>query len=1102
MDKLKIHFSLFLASHCFALPSGMRVEQGNASAEKLSSAFAVQAEDRSILSWTDFSIGAEETVHFLLPASESWVLNRVQAGCPISRIDGMLTSNGQVLLVNPNGVVVGKEGSIRMESFIASTLDLQNAFFTANERWVFEGASDGAILHEGMIEVRKDVLLMGKTIDAKGPISASGTSALVSARSASVSSDGRLLESGSWQEGSFVTLSSLVKNPGGAVALLGQTIFADGSIDASAPSGMGTISIGGGRQFFPAEQTVVASSSIFSANAAEAGGGGSIYVWSDKRTVFAGLAEATGGVRGGDGGAIEVSGGWVDFRGRVDTRAPQGKTGQFLLDPLDIEIVPGAIDTNVTVLAGPIYVPNASPSSVSQTTLNLALGTSNVTVQSLGGAGPDQGNIFLVSDYPIIPVPLSSNTLTLEAFNDIWINATLAYLGPNSGALVLNASSGNILVGSAPTAVPQSTNAIVRTDGNNVQMTAQNIFVLGNAAGPFSAQVSALRNGTAFVNATAGDVQVLAGNGTGAFAQIGADTVAPGTFMNIQVTAAHDVIVTGSNDTNSYALIGHGQFPTIKPDIYVGDITVDAGHDVLLTGGAAILNGQAVIGHLGGSSAVFSVNNTGNITVSAARNITLQGGTNQSYARIGHGGLLYNNAAINGSIDVAAGGAIQLIGGTSTSMANIAHFSLSSGGASVGSTTINAPFIHVQADSIAMTPGLAGSTAIIGSRTNAGGAATSATITDLTVQTVGNLVMNPSINSVAAIGPIGGPLNAVDSAVSVFVGRDLIIDNTNGTVGDTILNYSFLGGVSNPAAPVTVTARNIFITTNAVAAAIVSSGPLTVQTVQDIQMTGVAPAGTILMAAVNGMDIDAGRDIIISSQTASAAGTVGIGGAALLPMNLSGRVHAGRDIILLDSSGTIGSFSSYIASTGSGTLDVIAGRNMILSAQTLASAVDQLNLVVDDNFPAPPFIGPGSFQLASGGTVRVTVPENLRIFTARQNQNIISGTFISNSVSASFSPGTPYANIPPELWGVYFYNPFFYTGEVFTIFYKDTLQAAAAQATTIVDQLLANLHPYNEFPGWMVNFFLRSENHQENYMLRRRQISLLNQPKSWTVWFY
>jgi filamentous hemagglutinin family protein len=1079
---------IFFLSTAFGLPTGMQVEQKSAEIIATDEArLSIRADDRSIVNWTDFSIGKEESVKFLLPDSSSWILNRVGLGGPSSVIDGSLTSNGQVLLINPNGVIVGKEGSIQMQSFIASTLDLHNDLF--NDNWVFEGVSEEKILHYGNISVQKDLFFIGRTIESEGPISSLGGECIFA--SASTFAKDR---AGPWTKGSFVKLSSMVENPGGSIAVLGQTIFIDegARLDASG----GRIDIGGRNSLFPAEQTVVAASAILSVNALSAGDGGSISVWSDQRTVFAGRAEAMGGSVSGDGGWIDVSGGWINFQGHVDTRAPFGKTGEFLLDPIDIEVGTAA-DMNITVVPG-LITPTMPPSSVSQATVNAALGASNVTIQSSGGAGGEQGNIFLVIDYPILPVPLSTNTLTLDSFHDILINATLAYLGPNSGSLVLNALSGDIVVGNAATPTPQTTNAIVRTDGGALQMTARNIFVQGNPAGPYFAQVNSFRNGTTTIRATTGDVQVLAGNADGAYAQIGADSLPVGFFSDIFVDSAQDVIVTGAPFTNSFAIIGHGQRPVIKPDTFTGDISVIAGGDVLLTGGLSpVQNGFAVIGHQGGDTG-FSVSVFGDVSVVADGSITLLGGSNESFARIGHGSLTYNNATVSGNVNVFAQGPITMTGGTNSSAAHIGHFSLGAG--SIGFTTILSDLMRVQSNtSITLTPGTGGSTAIIGGRSNGGGAATSINITDISVFSAGNILINPSL-TVGGIGHIAGNLNATNGSILVDVLGDLTMNNIGGIAGAAITNRAFLGGVSNPATTVVINARNVFVASNTSSTGIVSSGVLTMRITNDILLTGTPPLGIIFVGAVNGMDIIAGRNIVISSGVTSATGTAGIGGGAFFPMNLSGTVRAGQDILLLDTSGAATNFSSYIASSGAGTLDVIAGRNMVISDRCLVAAIDQLSLVVDDQFPTPPFIGPGSFQLLSGGTVRLTALDNLRVFTARQNQNTILGTFISGGIPAGFSPGPLYANVPPELWGVYFFNPFFYNGEVFTIFYKDSLQLAAQQAMVIVDQFLVDLHPYNEFPGWLAEFALEGEDVHEKYRLRRRQLSLLNHPKSWTVW--
>ncbi|HRD84695.1 MAG TPA: hemagglutinin, partial [Rubrivivax sp.] len=79
------------------------------------------------------------------------------------------------------------------------------------------------------------------------------------------------------------------------------------------------------------------------ADATALGDGGRIIMWSDEATRAFGTLSARGGPRGGDGGFIETSGGWLDARPRsVATDAPLGKSGMWLLDPVGITITDGS----------------------------------------------------------------------------------------------------------------------------------------------------------------------------------------------------------------------------------------------------------------------------------------------------------------------------------------------------------------------------------------------------------------------------------------------------------------------------------------------------------------------------------------------------------------------------------------------------------------------------------------------------------------------------------------------------------------------------------------------------------------------------------------
>ncbi|MBN2132609.1 MAG: filamentous hemagglutinin N-terminal domain-containing protein, partial [Sedimentisphaerales bacterium] len=135
---------------------------------------------------------------------------------------------------------------------------------------------------------------------------------------------------------------------GGTVHVLGDrvSLVDDAHIDVSGATGGGTVLVGGdyqGKGELPtASRTYVGPSASIKADAGRSGDGGKIIVWADDATSFQGHASAQGGHDEGNGGLVEVSAKeHLDFRGTVDTRAPEGDTGTLLLDPAAIEVVAG-----------------------------------------------------------------------------------------------------------------------------------------------------------------------------------------------------------------------------------------------------------------------------------------------------------------------------------------------------------------------------------------------------------------------------------------------------------------------------------------------------------------------------------------------------------------------------------------------------------------------------------------------------------------------------------------------------------------------------------------------------------------------------------------
>jgi filamentous hemagglutinin family protein len=149
-----------------ANPENPTIVSGNASFHNTSSsALEVTVNEQSIIHWNEFSIDSHESTHFILPNSSSVVLNRVVSGS-ISKINGQLSSNGNVYLINPNGILVGPTGVIDTAGFLASTLDIDTQALINFGELLFSGNSSASIINEGMITAwNGDIILLAYQVE-------------------------------------------------------------------------------------------------------------------------------------------------------------------------------------------------------------------------------------------------------------------------------------------------------------------------------------------------------------------------------------------------------------------------------------------------------------------------------------------------------------------------------------------------------------------------------------------------------------------------------------------------------------------------------------------------------------------------------------------------------------------------------------------------------------------------------------------------------------------------------------------------------------------------------------------------------------------------
>ena len=142
----------------------------------------------------------------------------------------------------------------------------------------------------------------------------------------------------------------------------------------------------------------------------------------------------------------------------------------------------------------------------------------------------------------------------------------------------------------------------------------------------------------------------------------------------------------------------------------------------------------------------------------------------------------------------------------------------------------------------------------------------------------------------------------------------------------------------------------------------------------------------------------------------------------------------------------------------------------LLDAAALIDSPNPVTIVVDNAFPSMPLLGTGAFNMAAGSQI-FGVP--LQIFTSQQAYNTILGDL--NGVA--FQNRTLFENTSLDQWCTYFGCPFQRAsfGVPYTLFYKNCLQEVLEQAQIVVSESLVSLHPYNEYPGWIVEFDISRE---------------------------
>lgn len=396
--------SAFAGPGAGILPSGGQVTAGSASVTSSANILTVQqSTQRAAINWQTFSIGSGATVNFVQPNASAIALNRV-VGNEQSVISGALNANGQVFILNANGVLFTKGAEVNVGGLVASTLSLSDTDFMAGRHHFTGTGSRAGVINLGTLNAADGgyVALLGNQVRNEGVVTARlGSAILAAGDRVSLNFNGDSLVGVTVDHG---TLDSLVENK--------QAIRADGGLVVLTAKGLDTVLSG----------LVNNSGEIRAQTVTNREGRILLLGDMDSGTVKVGGTLDASAPAGGRGGFIETSAAHVRIADdiKIETAAVQGPAGRWLIDPVDFTIA-------------------ASGGDITGTTLSTLLGANNVTIQTATGTDSathrfgttgGNGDIF-VNDI----VSWSANKLTLNAHRNILINADLNGSGTASLAL-------------------------------------------------------------------------------------------------------------------------------------------------------------------------------------------------------------------------------------------------------------------------------------------------------------------------------------------------------------------------------------------------------------------------------------------------------------------------------------------------------------------------------------------------------------------------------------------------------------------------------------------------------------------------------------------
>ncbi len=610
------------AGSAIAAPNGGEVESGSASisGQGTINTQINQSSNKAIIKWNSFNVGSDESVNFHTPDASAITLNRITSG-DASQILGHIDSNGQVWLINPNGILFGQGAQVNVAGLLASTMNITDQdFLNGNYHFTQDANNSAYIINQGNINADGGyVAMLAPQIENTGIISAElGTVAMAAGNQATLTFQNNQLlniavpSNVPLYDGTgkpvALTNSGTIQADGGQVLLTaaGMNELLDESINVTGIIKADTVSEQAGKIILTASGNTILDNATISAqggsvevlgqhevklldNTSVNASGGDIRIGHDARddTVEQRSVEATYTQIDPN---VVLRANFLETSGdKLSENSGHIYANNWLIDPYNLTISDSS-DNHVSNSSP--FEPDGSSSNLSVSTLETALETGDVIVQT-NNQGTGNGDITILNDV----VSNSTHSLSLDAVGAVNINGAALTLG---GALNITAGNGIADDGQPVTVAGVTTLAapghdiifnLSPDDNSNdfstlVVTSADNVYV--NDKNDLTVDTSTVT----------GHFDIHAGTGgTGNLTQTGTltstDSVS-GTQDEIELSASGKVIQNGMiTTTGSDILLNGNSDVTQTGTLFSGDTNSGAnGVELYSYTGTVVQNGQ------------------------------------------------------------------------------------------------------------------------------------------------------------------------------------------------------------------------------------------------------------------------------------------------------------------------------------------------------------------------------------------------------------------------------------------------------------------------------------------------------------------------------